>query len=481
MDHLTATMSKPGLLPIQFDEFCNILGGQTWARYAAGLMQQGQEQRLKALAHLKPLLFGPNSLLGTVNYPERLALERLYIKVSLITKLCQAIKDSHDLLKKPIGNIQPRTVRINVSPVRSLAPSLWTYHMELGGLGEIKPDRVYSPMYGDELRPDTNPRQDFYSLGMMLFSALLINKAQGVEVIDGAIRKITTKLRQSLQDRSETVKIGQFSDSLSELLEIELAKPEFDQRNVCYIPDHANLVSKECSVWKHLLITGLRLVTAIPGFSYYSSGSSLENSEWKLVDAVLADLNTYEQRIKAAFLYEPLHTDRDLKELMVELINDPEWLSAIGGLETSPDPVKSPAQLANSIEMVENSSHGKTFEKQLTGSACDKSVDVSEIIESTPLDRGYDLGLDKTVIYPYTKATREKFPVPELSASVQSEQPLMETLVQSKQQPNLKQQQNKQSERELMEPFNWDKQELIEPETMQYREDRFEQTMIIKP
>lgn len=334
MDQLNYTLSKPALLPVQYDEYCDIVGGQTWEEYSAQLSNSDHDQRLPSLKRLKQTLFGENNLLNNNYHPQRLILERFYIKTSLVIKLCQIVKDSHLLLNAPIGILNPETVRLNVTPFNTLAPNLWNYQMALCGQVNNNTDQRQEYSYSNAQEEEPNPLFDLYTIGIMLFRTLLVNDDQRFDSVKISVDTICDHLYSIEKNYRAAGSNDGLLEALVEYLDVELTKPIFQQNNISFKPDKSNSDLYDTFVWKSILATGFRLITNISEFSYYNKEAE-QKVQWGAIEHVLNDLSSYQKQIKSALFIEPLNTCKDVNELLTELTHDSNWSAGFSYLNKS--------------------------------------------------------------------------------------------------------------------------------------------------
>lgn len=324
MDQIKATVSKPSPLPLQFDEFCDILGGQSWLQFIYNLKNNKQQNRVKSVSTLKQALTGKHRFLCSGDLLDRQPLEIFYIKLSTIVRTTLVMKDAHQLLKSPLLNICSHSIRIGVHSTQSLAPSLWNYRLVYDRSEISDYPIVVDPNVSDSDKAKS-PQHDFYCLGMLIARALLVNHTQNMT----SVKTKLDQLANSITDIYTVNKLGLDQNNLQrKLLQIVdsfLDDPIFQQCNVVYKPRYYNQEIIKPPLWRGILNITFRLITRIPGFSFYSAESKNSADIWDISQDILDQLSDAEHQAKRVLLTEPLNPSGDLQQIVADLTSDDNW------------------------------------------------------------------------------------------------------------------------------------------------------------
>lgn len=334
MDELKATLSKPPLLPIQFDEFCDILGGQSWQEFITQISNSQQRNRIKSLSKLKPFMLGNNHYLYSEKNHYRFALEKLYLKLAVVSQLCRLVRNNHRLLQKIIGVINPRTVRIALVSGNTLVPAYWNYKIAFGDIDEsqfLKERRVDAYTRPWETKIANDPRVDLYSLGMMLFRAILANCDEEFHKIQPVILQIVNILHVEFPANSSAAIERNLLSRLNQILSDDILLPI--RKSIAANSDFKKFINE--TNWMKILIIGVRLVTQIPGFSYGELSHYQDENNWNVAEEVFNDIEKVANEIKQSMLIEPIEMNADLAAIVSKLVADTTWIA-----ELCTDPTK---------------------------------------------------------------------------------------------------------------------------------------------
>ena len=228
----------------------------------------------------------------------RIGLEVLWLKLSLLAEI--------------IG--MSRTMRIDPDHCRIRLVSTATHLPHFWNIGVESPAAV----------EDASVPLVLSELGLCWFRTLVANPGQtGVEV-DAVLKSL---LAASAADSNLLIDAAMHSPVLH-ATQLYIAKE----------PAQASAIPTD--LWQRTLQIGLRLAARIPNFSYASQG---DDSLSAVLNRVLMDIEALRVRVQSALFIDPPRMDRDLGELLNELIRDPGWLHSLGAV--SAPPVAPPAQI----------------------------------------------------------------------------------------------------------------------------------------
>ena len=123
------------------------------------------------------------------------------------------------------------------------------------------------------------------------------------------------------------------------LIDAAVHSPVLHATQLYTVKEPAYVSAIPADLWQRTLQIGLRLATRIPNFSYSSPG---EDSLSAALSRVLMDIEALRLRVQTALFMEPPRMERDLGELLNELIRDPGWLHSLGAVSVTPLPTPVP-------------------------------------------------------------------------------------------------------------------------------------------
>ena len=221
----------------------------------------------------------------------RAGLEVLWLKLSLLAEI---IGMSRTL------RITPNHCHIKLVPAATHLPRFWNTSIE------------YSPA-----SDDASVQAVLNELGLCWFRTLLANRGQTAAEVDAVLKSLLAASGGNSNVLTEAVVRSPVLQSTQLFLAKELSQ--------------ANSIPPD--LWQRTLQIGLRLATQIPNFSYSSPG---ESSLDAVLIRVLTDTEALRVRVQTALFIDPPRMDRDLSELLTELIRDPDWLNSLGAVSAAP-------------------------------------------------------------------------------------------------------------------------------------------------
>ncbi len=443
-------------LPLHFDEYCDLAGGQHWQDLKQSLADNHEFDRLQVLETIEypPDMFA--DLLFANDDNGRPGLEVSYIKLAVFEEMCKGVRAVHQRLQRPHLSIRPMNAWLDFGNAGKTVPPFWDFRCRLTGLDSALPiledihvseggalryqppqqfniaythpaivsglfrqshsgkltiravdsqeenthvvvanleatgvnladcrgsdlvrirfgrgqgfqesfdvDFISSGSSDGSLRLSSLPvalaspalvqmrnlgaaprfdipfrvhrsfgiECDLYSLGMMLFRALLANKSQDMSRVHQRCRDIAALLEQTFSREGVDQSGTHLRSNLFEQLRLELTNEIFDRKNIFYEPDEASARALPPALWQNILTLGFCLITQIPSFSYaYTLADGSVQSSWDSLDAVLRDLENITQSIKQALFVDPPVMDDDIHAVLTELTEDPSWLDKI--------------------------------------------------------------------------------------------------------------------------------------------------------
>jgi hypothetical protein len=252
----TLDQTLPEPLCLQYDEFCDLLGGSGWDQAFERWTLSGlSPERQQILPAIKPFFSSSGQYLFSGDravFP----LEVFWLKWNLFTSLCRKIGTIHREHRRPLLNLQPSHVRVTVpdSPGEFL-PARWVFSLDTADL------RVASPFEHPEMPSELASRLFFppsdlhtiYSAPLVQHGALgdeetvtaLIRSIERVrEAKEGAVRGVVQTYLTS-----ESIRAAEFS--LADVFRVTLR----------FLEEGATPVhiwsSKEVSQERGLLLNGI--------------------------------------------------------------------------------------------------------------------------------------------------------------------------------------------------------------------------------
>jgi len=324
MDEINSTISKPTSLPLQVDEFFDILGGQSWLQFIYNLKHNDQQHRIESVSKLKSALTGKNRFFCSGDLLDRQALEIFFIKLSALVRTTQVIKDAHQLLSSPLQNISHYSMRIGMQSAQSLAPSLWNYRIVYE-----RSERHDSPLFNDPNNPDNSnsgsPHHDFYCLGMLIFRALLVNRTQPIDDVKLILDHLSKTITEIYKANKHSVDQDNLHSKLIQVLDSFLNEDTFKQCNLVYKPHYYTKDLIDPALWRGTLSIAFRLITRIPHFSFFSDSSHETCDVWEISQDVFSQLSEAEHQAKRNLLTESINSSTDVNTLISELTEHDNW------------------------------------------------------------------------------------------------------------------------------------------------------------
>ena len=195
---------------------------------------------------------------------------------------------------------------------------------------------------------------DLFSLGMLLFRSLLVNRSQTVDEVSQRCRFFAGELER----RAGASGIGGDGKPVPEDLERCLLDPLFDAGNLLWEPLSPGNNPVPAELWREVLELGFRLLTGISGFSFLAAGAAAESVDGVVVGRLRADLCQLREKTRQAlFAWQPVPT-QDIRAVLTGLIDDPEWLDRVlspgsgGEARPAPTPVAATPDAAGVTEPV---------------------------------------------------------------------------------------------------------------------------------
>jgi hypothetical protein len=199
----TLDKTQPEPLSLQYDEFCDLLGGCSWdqaiERWTSSGLSPGRRQILPAL---KPFFSSASQFLFSGD-PAAFPLEVLWLKWNLFIGLCRKIQTIHRELQRPLLNLVPSRVRVTVpdSPGEFL-PARWFFSLDTNEL------RVAPPFELPEMPPELASRISFppSDLDPIYCAPLVRHGALGDEETVTALIRSMERIRESKESKEGAVR-----------------------------------------------------------------------------------------------------------------------------------------------------------------------------------------------------------------------------------------------------------------------------------
>lgn len=215
----------------------------------------------------------------------RVALEILWLKLSLLIEALGTANTS---------GFDPDACTVLLDPVARHLPGVWNFRL-----------RYDAPLPNPAATPPSAP--DF---GQTWLATLLVNPQQDVARI-GAV--VTGMLSDCGADVDRLMKL--ISDA--PVLGAHQLNPSTDDGAMSAIP---------ADLWRDVLLMGFKLAARIPKFSYTTV---LEVADEAVRARCLADCVALQARAQQALFVDPPLMERNVREVLLELIDDAQWLDAL--------------------------------------------------------------------------------------------------------------------------------------------------------
>lgn len=338
------------ILPLRYDEYCDLVGGLEWSLFLNSLTEIGQQERRSELEKLDRSLASIRDFVYKQDRQNRYGLEVLLLKLSVFTTLCREVQDIQRIGRLPLLNINPNSVRVGFSEGNHLVPRLWNYRLaitEAENNGVIETLPTSSPnrpaltlyMYPGIAEGEVHGAEaDLYSLGMMLLRSLLVNTQQNETGVLGYCHQIWGKLHQFSVAGASPETTKQIYDLLQQLFQ----EPVLQTKNLFFHPptyaDRA--VSINATLWNEALTIGFRLITQVPEFSYFQTHPQDQHLPiFAGLDDVINDLNALNDKVQHALFIDPPKMDYEIHSLISELLNEKDWMEKLAASFAQTEPV----------------------------------------------------------------------------------------------------------------------------------------------
>lgn len=227
----------------------------------------------------------------------RVGLEVLWLKLSLLAEIIG--------LSRSIP-VDLQHCHIKLLPTATHLPRFWNFGVEPpAAVADVPAPAMLS------------------ELGLCWFRTLVANPGQTGAEVDAVLKSLLA---------------ASGSDS-NLLIDAAVHSPVLHATQLYTVKEPAYVSAIPADLWQRTLQIGLRLATRIPNFSYSSPG---EDSLSAALSRVLMDIEALRLRVQTALFMEPPRMERDLGELLNELIRDPGWLHSLGAVSVTPLPTPVP-------------------------------------------------------------------------------------------------------------------------------------------
>jgi len=230
-------------------DFLSLMSGASYNELKKQLIENQQFGRLNGLKALKQKL--------SVNTPfffsgeDRYFLEVLYLKLSFLGELAEAVFSGLDTFQSPELGLSMERIWVTLSEQNNLLPCFWNFRLNL------------LDVLGTQARSFSFPKlpqsYGLYLLGAVWFYTLLVNKNQDVSRIHPAMAEAIEKIT------------GQEDVLLEKYLKNGF--PEvFAPENIFWNPEFITVNKKWHKFWKASLCMGFNLLQgSLPGFKGWSN------------------------------------------------------------------------------------------------------------------------------------------------------------------------------------------------------------------
>lgn len=221
----------------------------------------------------------------------RIGLEVLWLKLSLLAEIIGLSRSMP---------VDLQHCRIKLLPTATHLPRFWNFGVEPpAAIADVPAPAMLS------------------ELGLCWFRTLVANPGQTGAEVDAVLKSLLA---------------ASGSDS-NLLIDTAVHSPMLHATQLYTVKELAYVSAIPADLWQRTLQIGLRLATRIPNFSYSSPG---EDSLSAALNRVLMDIEALRLRVQTALFIEPPRMERDLGELLNELIRDPSWLHSLGAVSVTP-------------------------------------------------------------------------------------------------------------------------------------------------
>ena len=321
MNELKGTITKPPELPFTFGEYVDLIGGRSWQHLSSEVFKGGDQRRLSQIKRYNSVMTGANLFLNSPNQPEKLLLEKLYLKVAVLLEVYLRVQDYRKITSTSFGEITETTFRVGMEPSHTLAPGFWSSFVAVDShnrVNLVRGDIVDS--FSASSAPMPTKDVDHHGLGILLLRAMIVNHKQGAIKINSLLSDIVNQIEEivftaSSANRRSTTE-GQFHTILNNNI--------FSINNLVYQPV-SNLKTAGCEkFWNKLMLVALRLMSY--GLFKKREGFETLLSDWLSLEASIVELGAIKSAIKAEMLYGSPSVDQNLHDVLYDLIGDKQWL-----------------------------------------------------------------------------------------------------------------------------------------------------------
>lgn len=214
----------------------------------------------------------------------RAALEILWLKLSLLVDVIRAAQSP----QFDLG-----ACRVTLDPTAKHLPIAWAFRLSC-----------------DSSTPVATTTKSSADLGLFWLSMLLANPQQDAARIHAVVTEMVSAC-------------GANTDQLAKSI---FSSPVFGAQQLTATATTGGHAAVPAGLWRDVVLTGVKLATGIPKFSY-AAGDEVFS------DAVharrLADSVALQTRARQALFIDPPQMEKNLREVLLELIDDPHWLDAL--------------------------------------------------------------------------------------------------------------------------------------------------------
>lgn len=352
------------LLPLKFDEYCDLVGGLEWRAFLDSLVRGKDKKRLQVFSAVVCPDISNDDFLYKTDPHGRLGLEVLLVKLCLFAELCRKAQERHDNIEQAAIALDPGKIQIYINGGNVLTPGLWNFSLKLvdiGGAAErtgksrkaVSGEKVSSakkdqPEYEPKIEPkiehgveqqEVGLEVELHSFGMILFRIMLVNSEQTASGVmrrcNDLAERLRTEKREGAPKQGQKQEQGQ--EHIAGLLQQMLDDTSLQQNNVFYSPEQGTGTNISNTIWYETLSLGFRLISNIPDFSFFHK--SYEGGEAKnrqAIKMVLTDVEDLITKLRQELFIDPPKMDQEIHDVLKEMIADQGQWAGVAGPHVSP-------------------------------------------------------------------------------------------------------------------------------------------------
>ncbi len=353
-------------------DFLSLISGVSYEEIAHQLAANQQPARLKSLVALKGKEFTKTPFF--FREENRYFLEVLYLKLSFLGELAQAIFSGLDTFQRPGLGLSVDRIWIKLSDQNSLLPAFWNFKLNLLDIIGTDPPSVSIPKLPQSY--------GLHFLGAVWFYTLLVNSKQDASQVNMGVGEAVGKI-----EAETDVTVEQYLENSR--------PPVFSPENIFWNPGIMSVNEAWNTFWEDSLCLGFQLF----------EGSLRDLKGWPK-DEFVKDLENLRQHIREA-LFPPESSapttehaleNKAISSILIKIMN--QWRD---GLQVPADELEAPVMSMETDDILEDVP-ARSVQEDTDLDTCIILSPDGEVPEKSPAIEAVE-ELDETVIMAGTLET----------------------------------------------------------------------------